>query len=145
MKYDFFQIVTFIVTVIFGLSIPVMVIVGACSLISITDRHTEVTEYDVFYVDAPFGRFYGNTHAEASCIGSSKISTSPSEAYTLKYWDDDEIKTIVLDACSDSVHLTIDDNVSVTKIHSYRHSMLGERDWRITDWYITITEIEQYD
>ena len=125
---------------IFTISLIPLVLIG--SVISMP-RHTEIDEYDVFYVDAPFGRFYGDVSAPPGFLGSGKITTSPSEAYTVKYWDDDEIKTIILSALSDNVHVTLSENVTVTHIYSYRNNLLGEESWRHNDWYITINATEE--
>lgn len=73
-------------------------------------NHT-VVMYEIYYVDAPFGRLYGDAHGRWTLLGGS-LSTAPSEAYTIKYWRDGELKTMVVDATSKRTHVLVDGTLS---------------------------------
>lgn len=103
------------------------------------------TEYNIWYIDAPFGRAYSDTSAEGSIIGSAPIYTSPGELYTIKYLDEDQVKTILLSSTADNVKIYINQNeTSVTKIeyHGYNIFGISLRSYYTEIWIINLNITE---
>jgi hypothetical protein len=88
----------------------VILLYVAVGVVSEHPNYATVT-YGVYYVDAPFGRLYADGHGQWSLLGGG-ISTTASEAYTIKYWDSGELKTIVVDATSQHTRILVDGTLS---------------------------------
>lgn len=59
---------------------------------------------DIWSCDAPFGHFYVNVDGSWGLLAGS-ISSTPSEAYTVKYLAGNELVTVVLDATGLKTHV----------------------------------------
>jgi hypothetical protein len=89
-------------------------------LISIIPINTVVTKQDVnlWYTQAPFGVIYSDISG-SFVWGSGALSTSPGEAYSIKYWSNDQLKSLVLDARETPIVVDNSFKITITLTHSY--------------------------
>ena len=103
----------FIVAMVLLVLTVIGVAMGANLFGEVRETHEE---YDVIYVDAPFGRFYSGTEGHMTWpTGEQWVTTG--EAYTVKYLEGNEIKTKILSSEDDSTHVVLGaENISFERV-----------------------------
>ncbi len=91
----------------------IVITVFALAASAYTTPHQVTTAYKIYYVDAPFGRLYADAEGNWVILGAGSLSTTPSEAYTIKYWSNGELKTLVVDSTDKLTHVLVDDTFSL--------------------------------
>jgi hypothetical protein len=104
-----------------------------------TERYVQETQYQTVYIDAPMGRFYGDVEG-GFFIGS--VGTNPSEAYTVKYIENGEIKTKIFDSQDESCHVIPSNHTGFVKSYSFRHGFTGDEIYRVNNYYLYVNCVE---
>jgi hypothetical protein len=77
---------------------------------------------DLWYTQAPFGVIYADVSGHF-VWGSGTLTTSPSEAYSAKYWKDGQLQSLVLDATETPI--VVDGSFKLTISTPHQFNLYG--------------------
>lgn len=81
-----------------------------------------VETLDLWYTQAPFGEIYADISG-SFVWGSGRLSTVPLEAYSVKYWNDKQLYSLVLDASETPI--VVDGTFQLIITHYVPKDILG--------------------
>jgi hypothetical protein len=82
-----------LIAIVIILLIPTFIFGGLLTLGLTVKTTTEIQYQTLWFAQAPFGSVYGDATG-VFVWGSGSISTSPSSAYTVKYWSQDRTQLL---------------------------------------------------
>lgn len=103
---------------ILALSGLVIVAFAICMVIIPVSFISTSYDVDLYYTQAPFGVLYADISGHFTW-GSGSISTSPAEAYSIKYWQDSQLQSLTLDAVDTPIKVDGTFKLSITTVGAY--------------------------